>query len=215
MAVSPAGTRDSIQGGMYLPGSDNSYSSSYKSFEGILALPLAEPSSASGMPVEIVRIHQPYRLRRVEFDYAKYNTPPFIPAPQDIVDGETVKQYLLDSELSFPLPPINADRSSLTWRGSGVLTYIENSPWSVASGYPIGDYPTSNITRVLSGSVDGSEISGSESAITQYYDVADKGEGIALSMTGFPNSDSYAGAVYNFQYHYPSQYLVADLAKGN
>lgn len=202
MAVSAAGTRDNLQADNYAR--SNKYASTYSSFEGILALPLAETSSG-GVPVEFVRVHQPYRVRRVEFEYAKNSTPPLIPPPQD-----NEKEYLLSSSMSFPLPSVNADRSTLLWQAMGNLLFVEKGAWSVASGFRIGDYSTSNTPSALNalGSVAGGL------AVVALEGTDGYGETLANNLPAFDN-EVYQYSSYNYNFHFPSRFMVSDLAIGN
>lgn len=202
MPVSEAGTRDTVQSGLYQEG--NKYVVSYKSNEGILALPLAEASPTDSSPVEIVRLHQPNRIRTVEFENTKGRTPPFIPAPED-----NDLEYLLSSEMLFPLPSINADVSSLVWQAMGRMEFVERGSWTVASGYRIGDYPVLNTPGVLGGIMAVAGGLAGLAAEDAYF-----GETLADNL-GNPNAADYATKSYDYQRHFPSKFLVSELAKGN
>lgn len=205
MAISNAGTRDSVQSGNYIPSTGtNKFASSYETTSGILVLPLAEESS-SGVPVEFVRVHQPIRKRIYQFHETKRQTPPLIPAPED-----NAKEYLLSSTMTFPVPSIAADKSSLIWSAMGQMEFIEKGSWSISTGYRIGRYPFETPSAYLLAL---GALAGGAALVASETDTV--GETLANGLNGFPSSPEYAFSAYDYAPHFPSRFMVADLALGN
>ncbi len=202
MGISSSTTRDTVQAGDYYP-PENHAVSSYETDEGLLVLPLAEASSG-GSPVEFVRVHQPIRRRVYEFAAAKSKTPPLIAAPQ-----ENSKEYLITSQMTFPMPSIQADRSTLLWRASGQMVFYEKGSWTIASGYRIGNYPVQDVPASLAGLMDTTEAASLDEAGQSY------GELLADQLDGFPSGDQYANKTYDYAPHFPSLFMVEDLSLGN
>lgn len=202
MAFSPSGTRDSVQQGNYQ--NDNKAVSSYHFSQGLLALPLAEANTTTGAPVEIVRVHQPIRVRTFEYDAAKSKTPPLIPSPED-----NTYEYLLSADMNFPMPIIGADRSTLIWQSFGEFTYVEKGSWTSATGMRIGNYPIVDtpLPILAAGAVLGG-------AGILALDTPTQGEDLANQLPPF-NDLSYADKTYDYARHFPSRFMVSDLSLGN
>lgn len=133
---------DSIQAGLYKAyTNDNSYG--YVSGVTVLPLACASPvANAQGYtpdptPPVVVRLHQPYTVRKQKWAAHKEQTPPVIP-------GWTKDDTLLTSTVSVPIPQLGATGvPSFNWTVAGEYTYLSTKMWTEKSGYPVGLYPMS------------------------------------------------------------------------
>jgi hypothetical protein len=159
---------------------------------GLVALPLADTASG-GTPVEIVQLFQPYRVSTVEYAAEKANAPPIIPTPKD-----NVWEYILSAQMSFPQPAIDPGGGQLIWSAFGSQQFVERGPWTVATGFRIGDSVTQATPLVLDQSV------GINPGLT--------GEELG-ELVNF-TTPSNADYVYNCNTHFPSQFLIDNLIVG-
>jgi hypothetical protein len=99
---------------------------------GIAILPVAltqEELDSGVSPVVVVRLHSPYRMKRVTFNFQKANTPPIVPAPTD--SGTFT---FIGGSLTFPFPSHNTTLTGRTWTVAGDYLFVENAPGDVLNG---------------------------------------------------------------------------------
>lgn len=116
---------------------------------GVCVLPLAQdpPTAqaelANWSPVVVLRLHAPYRLRRVNYDTMKQKNPPVLPSPEStgafvFVGGTLIFNNALDNSLS------NYD-----WRTQADYLYVENCVSRTQDGFVLGlpPYDTATMPR--------------------------------------------------------------------
>lgn len=136
---------DSSQTGLYVGGED--IRNEYEFDPGVCVLPVAEdaPASTTALqtwtPVVVLRLHAPYRIRRVKYDVTKQNAPPVIPTPgydagKFIFTGGTVGMWAVQNQ-NFTL---------WDWTAICEYTYVENCVSRAIDGLVLGSPPWSYLS---------------------------------------------------------------------
>lgn len=187
----------------------------YVHVSGKMVFPLAEVQTGTNPPVAIVFLHQPYRIRKQQFDMVKKNTPPVIPAAAD-----NQQDTMLSAQVSFSLPAINTGKQTLVWGAKGENVYIENSAWDLNSGYRLADFPFDTTPMDLDVSPHSPESNNGSFGIASFTNQLqsgnfrtdpDYGQELATSVLNnyTPNS------IYNDHLHFPAQFLNTNIGQGN
>src|ERR1700723_3620445 len=145
-------------------GIDNEYTLE----EGLCILPLATPGPVEGeSPVAIIRLYNPYRIRKMKWAANKTGNPPVIPSPVTPSTGEPGNPdnnygnsyfTFLGGTLNLALPTINNSAGGFNWGASGEYLYVETVPSNPDDGFVIGSYPAPGLVQVLGTSVYGSTV---------------------------------------------------------
>lgn len=110
--------------------------------EGLFALPVAEePPTDPGelaewSPVQCVRAHAPYRIRKVTFIHQKTGNPPSVPSP--ISAGAF---NFLGGMVAFDTPRPNLSMCSFDWRVGGEYLFVEDCVSRPGDGFVLGNNP--------------------------------------------------------------------------
>lgn len=140
---------DAAQAALYKSYHNNN---SYKYVTGLVIVPLAADTPASGedaiLPF-VVRLHQPYTIRKQTFDATKEQTPPVMPAP----DTGEFADTLISSTMVIPMPQLNQTSTpSFTYTVGGEHIYLGRIPYSTSTGFPAGLWPfKSELLQTLQG----------------------------------------------------------------
>ncbi len=109
-------------------------SSRYDRDEGLLVIPVMGPA---GTAPWVVRVHAPYGVREVEFEYAKDRIPPLYPAQADTASGDV----LLTSSLDFPTPTPR-ENGDLVFGVAGRYAFVQpDGGRGTEDTYPIDRMP--------------------------------------------------------------------------
>lgn len=130
---------DQAQSVLYEQGMD--LSNVFDTYPGVCVLPLAEdpPTDpvelAAYCPVVTLRLHAPYRTRKVVYRANKSSTPPVMPAPTDVgafrfVGGNMVVHNVL-----------RQDQLGFDWQVGTVYEYVELAPPIPSDGLVLGTIP--------------------------------------------------------------------------
>lgn len=131
----PADTQD----GLYQNGFD--INNAYTFEPGAYMLPIAEdpPTNPEELktwsPVEIIRVHAPYRLRHVSYKTVKQNNPPVLPTP-----GDTGAFKFLSGSVGIGTA-LNQSFTNFDWMAMGEYTYVENCVSRTEDGLVLGINP--------------------------------------------------------------------------
>lgn len=117
----------------------------YSYVSGVMIMPVAvatpvipavgQPLPDTVLPV-VVRLHQPYTIRKQSWSLKKDQNPGPVPAPEKDVT-------LISSTVSVPLPKLGTTSvPSFNWEIAGQYTYLSPSVYTEKTGYPSGRYPT-------------------------------------------------------------------------
>ncbi len=113
----------------------------YHVVPGVCILPLAEDPPTDNVeletysPVVILRLHAPYRLRRVIYDTHKSLNPPFVPSPDD------TGAFIYSSGSILFTPRNTTGLGTLKWDVFSDYTYVENCVHRIEDGFVIGSPP--------------------------------------------------------------------------
>lgn len=108
---------------------------------GVCVLPLAEdPPTSDGelatySPVVILRLHAPYRIRRMSYAARKQNNPPVVPTPDD-----TGKFIFLAGSITFT-NGLNAGYANYDWQVNAEYVFVENCVSRTEDGFVLGSPP--------------------------------------------------------------------------
>jgi hypothetical protein len=139
--------RDEWQSPQYGPngGIDNEY----QLVEGVAVLPVAEtpPSDdtqlASWSPVDVIRLHAPYRVRTARVSATKSNTPPVLPTPKSQGSFK-----FLGGNMVFPSPSLNSGLSAFDWKAEATYQFVENCVSRPQDGFVLGQLSFTYQTQV-------------------------------------------------------------------
>lgn len=129
---------DNYQSGLY---DSNNTSNEYTLVPGVCVLPLAEdpPTDpvelAAWSPVAILRLHAPYRMRRMSFASVKQNNPPVVPTPED-----AGKFVFLGGAMNFETS-MNTTFWDSDWGVSGEYLFVENCVSRNGDGFVLNAQP--------------------------------------------------------------------------
>ena len=127
---------DGVQAGLYKSYSNDN---SYVYVSGLMVLPVAsasntDPNLEPPAPI-VVRVSQPYTLRKQSFSASKDQNPPLLPGPE-------AGQTLLSSTVAVPLPKIGGSGvPTYNWTVAGEYVYLSSRVITPKTGYPGGSYP--------------------------------------------------------------------------
>lgn len=111
----------------------------FRIVEGVFAIPVAEapptdPSElAAWSPVEMIRLHSPYRIRKTAFASTKQTRPPVMPSP-----GSEGKFEFIGGDLGFSTVP---NGPSFDWSCQSEYVYVENCVSRTIDGFVLGMAP--------------------------------------------------------------------------
>lgn len=137
---------DQLQGEFYTDGVP--VENEYRIDPGVCVLPIAQepPTSPSELqswsPVVVLRLHAPYRLRRVRYTSKKQQNPPIIPKPADV--GAFV---FVGGSLGFQTS-LNLSLSSYDWLAVTDYTFVEDCVSRNQDGFVLGVGPWTTFTTV-------------------------------------------------------------------
>lgn len=133
-----------VQAPLYKNGAD--VKNEYEMDPGVCVLPIAQdpPTSAGELstwsPVVVLRLHAPYRIRKVRYDITKTNNPPILPSPQD-----AGKFVFVGGSIEFSTAA-NGTLVNYDWSTVAQYTYIEDCVSRVQDGFVLGRVPWNDPT---------------------------------------------------------------------
>lgn len=185
--------------------SDNTYAVE----TGRYILPVAEaaPTSQSELadwsPVDVIQVHAPYSIRKMDFATKKKGTPPVVPSPAD--SGSFL---LLEAGLGFTGPSLSSNGLNYDWEVEGTYLYIQNTRFSTTDGFVLTGFPMPTDVQLLN---------------RQQYSTQDPQVG-PVSDSGLDVQTGYAQGLqvnfadpyyrYNTPTYFPAKFLNGDLTIG-
>lgn len=182
----------------------------YTIVPGVCILPVAESAPcnpaelAEWSPVVVLRLHSPYRIRKVSYSGKKSRTPPILPSPNDV--GAFV---FTGGTLMFHAPEINQSMVSSDWPVETQYTYIENCPSRTIDGFVLGvpSYPmvVQQENLALAGGT----------GTPQFGAIAQAGQDAKVGWTLSQGLNlDYTNWTYNCQAYYPGVLFNDNLPNG-
>ncbi len=199
---------DQTQQPLYEQGMD--ISNVYEPRAGVCVLPLAEdpPTTTEELrtysPVVVLRLHAPYRERKVVYKAIKSSTPPVMPAPVDA--GSFV---FLSGQIAVH-NTLRQDQLGFDWQMACAYSYIEVSPPMPGDGLVLGTPPwvwAPVAAVVKSGQVGTSQAMTGSVATAGAEVLYAKGSGDAIN----PSTGAYT---YQFPSFYPGTFFNNFLVNG-
>lgn len=130
---------DQNQSGLYDNGED--ITNFFEPRSGVFYLPIAEdpptdPAElAAWSPVVALKVHAPYRLRKVVYKAEKSSNPPVMPSPVDAGSFVFLRgQMVVHNSL-------RQDQLGFDWAVTTMYDYVENAPVLVGDGLVLGTPP--------------------------------------------------------------------------
>ena len=124
--------------------------SEFESEEGILLLPLTNPTAGNEDGTlgntAMIRLHNRIGMRRVRWATSKSLAPPIIPAPVDAVhSGDKIVGHRIEIMKTTPV-----QNGSFDWVVTGEYTYLQNSPRNQHHNFETGQSNISMADVILS-----------------------------------------------------------------
>lgn len=127
---------------------DLSIVNNYDFDPGVCILPLAEdpPTNpeelATWSPVVTLRLHAPYRIRKVQYNLNKQNNPPVIPSPVDVGNFVFVSGSIMVSNGQ------NTSNCNYDWTVISNYIYVEDCASRIQDGLVLGSPPYTRNTTI-------------------------------------------------------------------
>lgn len=203
------GARDDFQSDLYTGGV--AVLNTYHMESGVCVLPLAEDPPTdevalrSYSPVVVLRLHAPYRIRKVVYDAKKQNNPPVMPAYAD-----TGRFTFISGTMSVS-NNLNATNANYDWNATTEYIYVERCASRSQDGFVLGIQPWQWDTDAANKS-----IYGSASPMSQGGAMVNAGVYplIGAALSNQINLLSSNGWGYNCSSFYPGLFFNPDLVNG-
>ncbi len=177
---------------------------------GTCVLPVAEDPPTdpellkTWSPVDVIKLHAPYRVRRVSYKTLKQNNPPVIPKPQD-----TGAFVFLSGAVSVGTI-LNQSFTNFDWAVSGEYVYVENCVSRIEDGLILGIGPYQWFVTPANALQYGTP---SMSSLVGAVAQAGLAPLVGLQMSGQISPDSGAWG-YNEPSFFPGRFFSSDLLNG-